>query len=76
MYAIRRYDGDWDGVSGSVYYSPSPGAMLGYDEGERPQGVSAWMERIHPGDREAVVAANTDCIENRCESFLISYNFV
>ncbi|MDD2464618.1 MAG: PAS domain S-box protein [Desulfobulbus sp.] len=64
---------DWDIGLGTVYYSPSYWAMLGYDAGEQPQEAIAWMERLHPEDRESVLAVNTDCIENRCESFLVEY---
>ena len=64
---------DWDLSAGSVYYSPSYWAMLGYDEHEKTPDASAWMENIHPEDRDGVLTANTDCIENRCESFLVEY---
>ena len=67
---------DWDIDSGSVYYSPSYWAMVGYEGGDPIQGASAWMEMIHPEDREGVLAANTDCIENRCESFLVEYRML
>ena len=64
---------DWDISSGNVYYSPGYWLMLGYDVDTRPQSVEAWTELIYPEDKEAVLAANNDCIENRSETFLIEY---
>ncbi len=73
MEATRDGLWDWDVVSGAVYYSPSYWAMLGYDGDTQPQDAAAWMEMIHPEDREAVLAANTACIENHSEAFLVEY---
>jgi PAS domain S-box-containing protein len=73
MEATRDGLWDWDVVSGEVYYSPSYWAMLGYEAGEQPQDAAAWMGMIHPRDREAVLAANNACIENRCDSFQVEY---
>jgi len=73
MEATRDGLWDWDVVTGAVYYSPSYWAMLGYDADTLPQEANSWSDMIHPEDREAVLAANTDCIENRSESFLIEY---
>lgn len=73
MEATRDGLWDWDVVSGAVYYSPSYWAMLGYDAETQPQDAASWMEMIHPEDRELVLTANTDCIENRANSFLIEY---
>ena len=64
---------DWDIPSGAVYYSPSYWSMLGYDADPRAQSTAAWIEMIHPEERDAVLAANTDCVENRCETFQIEY---
>lgn len=64
---------DWDIATGKVYYSPSYWSMLGYDADRRPQSAAAWTEMIHPDDQQAVFTTNTDCMENRCETFLIEY---
>jgi PAS domain S-box-containing protein len=64
---------DWDIATGKVYYSPSYWSMLGYDADMRLQSAAAWMEMIHPDDQQAVCTANKDCLENRCETFLIEY---
>nr|WP_320010842.1 PAS domain S-box protein [uncultured Desulfobulbus sp.] len=64
---------DWNIQENSVYYSPNYWAMLGYEGEEKPQDANVWMEMLHPEDRESVIAANTDCIEGRCESFIVEY---
>lgn len=64
---------DWDITSGDVYYSPNYWLMLGYNADTRPRSAAAWAELLHPDDKEAMLAANNDCIENRCETILIEY---
>lgn len=64
---------DWDIISNNVYYSPGYWLMLGYDAETRPESSGAWINLIHPDDIEAVLATNHDCLENRCENFLIEY---
>ena len=64
---------DWDIPSGTVYYSPRYWSMLGYDAEATAQSTGVWIEMMHPEERDAVLAAMTDCIENRCETFLIEY---
>ncbi len=64
---------DWDIATDKVYYSPSYWSMLGYDADMLPKSTEAWLEMIHPDDQQAVFTANNDCMENRCETFLIEY---
>lgn len=73
MEATRDGLWDWDIASDTVYYSPNYWAMLGYDPDFLPPSSASWLEMIHPDDREMVLAANTDCIENRCETFQLEY---
>ncbi len=64
---------DWDIETGKVHYSPAYFTMLGYQPGVFPEHVTTWVELIHPDDREKTLAANTDCIENRCERFDVEF---
>jgi len=48
---------DWDLASGEVYYSSRWLSMLGYGPAELGNGPSEWLDRIHPDDRENVMAA-------------------
>jgi PAS domain S-box-containing protein len=64
---------DWNLCTGEVYYSPGYLAMLGYTSGEVPADASTWVERIHPGDKDAALKANTDCVENRRDDFEVEF---
>ena len=69
MEATRDGIWDWDLTTDEVYYSPAYTAMLGYSQEEVLPHASFWKDHIHVQDREAVLQANRDCIENRSESF-------
>ncbi|MGE4552466.1 MAG: ATP-binding protein [Desulfovibrionaceae bacterium] len=73
MNAVRDGLWDWDLATDQVYYSPRYAGMLGFDPSEPRQDVQFWSERIHPDDRERVLTANQDCIENRCNEFEIEF---
>ncbi|NCC25280.1 MAG: PAS domain S-box protein [Deltaproteobacteria bacterium] len=73
MDAARDGIWDWNVGTGEVYYSPAYAEMLGYAADGIPAHVSSWMDLIHPEDGERALEANTNCIENRAESFEIEY---
>ena len=64
---------DWNIENNLVYYSPGYVRMLGYEAHEFPEHVASWTELIHPDDKENAFQANTDCIENRVESFAVEF---
>ena len=64
---------DWDIATNDVYYSPRYATMLGYDPAEVTVGFQTWLERIHPEDREGMLAANANCIENRAPDFRVEF---
>lgn len=47
--------------------------MLGYEVREFPMNSEAWLELIHPDDREHTLRVNTDCIEGATEQFEVEY---
>jgi PAS domain S-box-containing protein len=49
---------DWDLETNEVYYSPRWKSILGYEDHEISNRLDEWSERLHPDERERVVAAN------------------
>ena len=47
---------DWDIAAGTVYYSPRWYEMLGLRAKEAPATLETWIARVHPDDRERVLA--------------------
>jgi PAS domain S-box-containing protein len=68
-------DGIWDRdiQAGSVYYSPAYYRMLDHEESEFPSNSQVWLDYIHPDDRPMVLKANSDCVENLCDSFSVEF---
>lgn len=46
---------DWDLRTGKVYYSPGYLSILGYEQGEVGDDHRAWVELLHPRDKEGAV---------------------
>ena len=67
------HDGFWDGhvlpdhpwyaPVTPVWWSPRVREMLGYNEDEFPDILDSWASRLHPEDREGVLARLTACME-------------
>jgi PAS domain S-box-containing protein len=49
---------DWDLKTGDVYYSPRWKSILGYEDHEIANRIEEWEKRLHPEERERVLAAN------------------
>ena len=50
---------DWDLRTGDVYFSPRWKSILGYEDHEIAHRIEEWEQRLHPDERERVLAANT-----------------
>lgn len=62
---------DWNIVTNEVYFSPRWKRILGYKDGEIPNHVDEWTKRIHPNDRDrvmAVIEAHLDGLTLSCDS--------
>ena len=62
---------DWDVQTNEVYFSPRWKSMLGFEEYELPNQFEEWEKRLHPDDRDSVVAYVKSCLDGltaRCES--------
>jgi PAS domain S-box-containing protein len=49
---------DWDLRTNDVYYSPRWKSILGYEDHEIAHRLEEWERRLHPDERESVLAAN------------------
>lgn len=49
---------DWDLRTGDVYYSPRWKSILGHEDHEIAHRIEEWEQRLHPDERERVIAAN------------------
>lgn len=49
---------DWDLETNDIYYSPRWLSIIGYDEHELAPRLETWEMRLHPEERERVLAAN------------------
>jgi len=64
---------DWDVRSNRCYRSPGYHQMFGYEPEEFPTTGEAWLEHVHPDDREQAHRVNVDCIENRADGFEVEF---
>ncbi|MCQ8783329.1 PAS domain S-box protein [Mangrovibrevibacter kandeliae] len=64
---------DVDVREGRSIVSPTWMTMLGFDEDERIDTRSEWAKRLHPEDRDRVLAAQEACIAGRTERSDIAY---
>jgi PAS domain S-box-containing protein len=49
---------DWNLLTDEVYYSPRWKSIIGYEDPEIASHVQEWIDRLHPDERERVLAAN------------------
>ena len=60
---------DWNIKKEWVYYSPRWKDMLGYADDEIEPTIDEWIDRIHPDDREAVLYAISNHLNNNTHHF-------
>ena len=65
---------DWDLVTGGHWWSPNAGEKFGYDPNAEPD-VQAWTERIHPDDRDRVLALVERALASEATSLSEEYRF-
>jgi eukaryotic-like serine/threonine-protein kinase len=49
---------DWDLQTNEVFFSPRWKSILGYEDHELANNLDEWSDRLHPDERERVMAAN------------------
>ncbi len=67
---------DWNLETNDIYVDPELKALLGYRDDEIRNHMDDWGGRIHPEDREAVMAAAQSHLEGRAPSFEIEHRMV
>nr|RNJ70474.1 MAG: PAS domain S-box protein [Leptolyngbya sp. IPPAS B-1204] len=71
--AINAAVWDWDLSTGKSYRSAHWYELLGYTPGEVPPFHTAWIELIHPDDRERVVALIDVCLTGAAPRYSAEY---
>lgn len=64
---------DWDLTTGDVYFSPRWKSLLGYDDHEIANRIEEWDSRLHPDERERVLAANYAHINGTTDHYEYEY---
>jgi PAS domain S-box-containing protein len=64
---------DWDRVADQVYFSPRWKEIIGYEDHELRNDLEEWRSRIHPEDRERVLAVNNQFFEGDASHFVVEY---
>jgi PAS domain S-box-containing protein len=64
---------DWDLRTGDVYFSPRWKSILGYEDHEIANRIEEWEQRLHPDERERVIAANRAHAEGKTPHYEYEY---
>ncbi|MBI1754179.1 MAG: PAS domain S-box protein [Acidobacteria bacterium] len=65
---------DWDGSADAMFFSPGYKTMLGYGAEEAiGDSFAAWADRIHPEDREGVLAAVNGYLDGTLPAYRVEY---
>jgi len=59
----------WNFKTGQLFFSPRYYTMLGYAPGEFPAGYDAWVDLIHPDDREKALAVARNYLKTKPEIY-------
>lgn len=60
---------DFDAKTGSIVVSTKYARLLGFGEEELEASVAAWVERVHPDDREGILKASGRCFAGEVDSY-------
>jgi PAS domain S-box-containing protein len=68
-------DGLWDFYpkTGQTYYSPRWFTMLGYQPDQFPHNYEAWVNLLHPEDKERAKQIVMDFLENKLELYICEF---
>jgi PAS domain S-box-containing protein len=64
---------DWNIITNEVFFSTQWKAMLGYQDDEISDNFSEWFERVHPEDRDRIMAAIQDNLHKKTTFYRIEH---
>ncbi len=67
---------DWDLAEGTLWWNPNYEKLFGYDEAQRAKGMAAWLEAVHPQDRERVIYGIQALIESGGSRWEAEYRYL
>lgn len=67
---------DWDLASGKVWWNESTHTLFGYSPAEIGNDVSWWIERIHPDDRDRILAGLQQAFDGSGSFWSGEYRFL
>lgn len=67
---------DWNVVTGEVWWSPTITEAFGYQPDQVGDNAEWWQSRIHPDDREEVLASVMDCFMARRRNWSGEYRYL
>jgi len=67
---------NWDLTSDTIWWNDSFGALFGYTHEEMGDSIHAWYERIHPEERDAVIAKIHQAIQSGAPHWSDEYRFL
>lgn len=67
---------DWDLVTNAVYFSPEWKHQLGYGDEELPNEFQEWERRLHPTDRERILAIVRDFQQGKAPIYDVEFRML
>jgi PAS domain S-box-containing protein len=67
---------DWHAETRELYVDPQLKRMLGYDDAEVPNRVSAILSHVHPDDLDLVKSQLRACVEGRASEYNLSHRMI
>lgn len=64
---------DMDMQTDTIVVSPEYARMLGYDPETFTETITAWQDRLHPDDREQVLAVTQEFIKGGCDDLRVEF---
>jgi PAS domain S-box-containing protein len=67
---------DWNLKTNEIYVDPALKAILGYADEEIRNHLDDWGLRVHPDDRDAVMAQAQPCMEGRADEYEVEHRMI